>query len=222
VETASAGRTNRRTELTEEQRRKGELDTRFHEATKHVSLGQMEKLRKVLEHTPEDRRMKDENVLKPWTEERVQQLAEKGASRDTAPGPSGMCHKYLAEATKEARKTFADMLGAVQESAVRPEAWRRAYEYPVPKPRVGGGSLDGARRICMIEIAAKMLDAEIGKGVAEEWRRLDTLHKWQGGFTKYRGSGEMAAACGTVLDRARRNKQRPMFAVFLDVAKAFP
>ena len=103
----------------------------------------MEKLRKVLEHTPEDSCMKDENVLKPWTEERVRQLAKKGASHDTAPGPSGMCHKYLAEATPEAHKTFAAMVGAVQESAVRPEAWRRAYEYPVPKPGVEGALWTG-------------------------------------------------------------------------------
>jgi hypothetical protein len=222
VETSSAGRANRRTALTEEQRRRGELDVRFHEATDYVSAEQMAKLRDVLKHTSVDKRMKDENVLKDWTAARVLELATKGASHNTAPGPSGLCHKYLAEATVEARETFAAMVGAVQESAVRPEAWRRAYEYPVPKPGVGGGSLDGARRICMIEVAAKMLDAEIGKGVAAEWRRLDTLHKWQGGFTKHRGSGEMAAACGTVLDRARRNTKRPMFAVFLDVAKAFP
>ena len=113
------------------------------------------------------------------------------------------------------------MIGAAQDSAVRQESWRRAYEWPIPKSGAGGGSLDGARRICMVEIGAKMLDGEIGRAVAAEWQRRGTLHGWQGGFTKGRGPGDLAAAGVSVVDRLRRG-DKPVFAVFLDVAKAFP
>jgi len=221
AETSSLARANCRTATTAEQRRQGQLDARFSEPGLGVTAEDLEKLRECLKPAAAEDQMPVEAVLRPWTGQRVRELARKGATSNTAPGPSGLVYKYLAESTDEVVDTYAEVIGAAQDSAVRQEAWRRAYEWPIPKGGAGGGSLDGARRICMVEIGAKMLDGEIGKAVAAEWQRRGTLHGWQGGFTKGRGSGEMAAAGVTVVDRARRG-DRPMYAVFLDVAKAFP
>ena len=221
AETSSLGRANRRSALSAEQRRQGQLDARFFEEGHGVTAEDLAKLRECLKPAAAEDQMPVDAVLKPWTGQRVRELARQGAASNTAPGPSGLVYKYLAEGTDELVDTYAEVVGAAQDGAVRPEAWRRAYEWPIPKSGAGGGSLDGARRICMVEIGAKMLDGEIGKAVAAEWRKRGTLHGWQGGFTKGRGAGDLAAAGVSVVDRARRG-DKPMFAVFLDVAKAFP
>ena len=220
-ETSSQARANRRTNTTPEQRRQGQLDARFSEPGYGVTAEDLAKLRECLKPAAEEDQIPVESVLRPWTGQRVRELARQGAASNTAPGPSGLVYKYLAESSDETVDTFAAVVGAAQDSAVRQEGWRRAYEWPIPKSGAGGGSLDGARRICMVEIGAKMLDGEIGRAVAAEWQRRDTLHGWQGGFTKGRGAGDLAAAGVSVVDRARRGEV-PMYAVFLDVAKAFP
>ena len=220
-ETSSDGRRNRRTERTEAERREGGLDDRFREEGDGVTAQDLAELQKVLQPTPAEAQMRAEDVLTPWSAERVSGLARKGAAHNTAPGPTGLTHAYLAEALEEVQETMARVIGASQATGVRPEAWRRAFEWPVPKPGAGGATLDGARRICLVEVAAKMLDGEISRAVSEEWRKRGTLHPWQGGFTKHRGAGEMAAACVSVLDKARRGP-KPMYVVFADVAKAFP
>ena len=81
-------RRNRRTDLTSEQRRAGMLDARFHEAGPGVSAADMEKLREILQPTPEAGKMREEAVLQPWNAERVRRLAAEGAANNTAPGHS--------------------------------------------------------------------------------------------------------------------------------------
>ena len=150
AETSSLARANRRTATTAEQRRQGQLDARFSEPGLGVTAEDLEKLRECLKPAAAEEQMAVEAVLRPWTGQRVRELARKGATSNTAPGPSGLVYRYLAESTDEVVDTYAEVIGATQDSAVRQEAWRRAYEWPIPKSGAGGGSLDGARRICMV------------------------------------------------------------------------
>ena len=74
--------------------------------------------------------------------QRVTEAARKGG--DTAPGPSGLTYAMLQRGSDSMRGAFAHLLEACQRTTVRPGAWRRAHEYPVPKLGAGGATLEGA------------------------------------------------------------------------------
>jgi hypothetical protein len=164
--------------------------------------------------------MKAETIFRPWTAQRVREIAKWRAPANTAPGPAGLSDRLLLESTPEFHEMVAELIQASQDTRRMSKGERHSHVYPIPKSGPTGGTLEGARQICLIEVTVKMLTSETGKAVTEEWARRGTLNGWQGGFVKGHAPPDLSATVAALFGIAR-SKKKPIYAIFGDLAKAF-
>ena len=194
----------------------GHVPARFH-------APDVTKLRALMAHAvdlPAADRIPDSESMLVWTLERLRMILHR-VKRRTAAGPSGLSYQLLYHAPPAFLTAVADILQACQVAGEMPARMRHSYIYPIAKsgPRAGG-TLDGARQICLIEVFLKLASLNMSIPVAAVWHKRGTLHTSQTGFKPHFESATTASSVVTTASLFRQ-QGKPLYLFVADVAKAF-
>ena len=164
-------------------------------------------------------RIPDSESMPVWTLERLRMILQK-VKRRTAAGPSGLSYQLLYHAPPAFLTAVADILQACQVAGEMPARLRHSYIYPIAKSGPRGGTLDGARQICLIEVLLKLASLNMSIPVAAVWHKRGTLHTSQTGFKPHFESATTASSVVTTASLFRQ-QGKPLYLFVADVAKAF-
>ena len=168
---------------------------------------------------PESERIPDEESMPVWSLERLRFILQR-VKRRTAAGPSGLSYQLLFHAPTAFLTAVADTLQACQAAGEMPARMRHSYIYPIAKSGPRGGTLDGARQICLIEVFLKLASLNMSIPVSANWHRRGILHTSQTGFKPHFESATTASSVVTTAALFRHLEQ-PLYLFVADVAKAF-
>ena len=118
------------------------------------------------------------------------------------------------------QQAFVDTLQACQDLGYIPEEQRHSHIYPIGKSGPRGGTLDGARQICLIEVFLKLASLNMSVEASAIWHARETQSKLQTGFKPESEPAGTGSVVVSVMADARR-KGKPMFMLVADIAKAF-
>ena len=161
----------------------------------------------------------DSVSMPTWTLERLRLILHR-VKRRTAAGPSGLSYQLLYHAPPAFLTAVADILQACQVAGEMPARMRHSYIYPIAKSGPRGGTLDGARQICLIEVFLKLASLNMSIPVSAVWHQRGTLHTSQTGFKPHFESATTASSVVTTAAMFRQ-QGKPLFLFVADVAKAF-
>lgn len=137
-----------------------------------------------------------------------------------SPGPDGICNIMLQKGPGVLLAVLAKIFSGCLFLGFTPKLWKRAETVMIPKPGKDLSDPSSYRPISLLSCIAKLLERIIAARLNDELEARGAFSAFQSGFRRGRSTNDhLLRLSQTVSEASNRNLK--VYAVFLDVAKAF-
>ena len=173
----------------------------------------------IFQHLREDDATDDGHILsRPVGVEEVASLLANVKNR--SPGPDGIYNIMLYRGPDLLQTVLAKVYSKCLSIGYMPMRWKQAETVMIPKPEKDRSAPGNYRPISLLSVLAKLLEGIIARRLNRHLETRGVLNRYQSGFREGRSTNDHLLRLTQSVSEAF-NQKLSVYAVFLDVAKAF-
>ena len=158
------------------------------------------------------------DLMRPIEAAEVHNALKTVANR--SPGPDGVYNIMLSKGPFLLREILGRIFSLCLILGYMPSRWKRAETVMIPKPEKDRTKPDSYRPISLLPVLGKLLEKIVAARLTIHLGQIGALNRYQSGFRQKRECNDHTLRLTQAVSLAFNKKQK-VYAVFLDVAKAF-